>query len=201
MLRPLRPPSSSQNTASKMDHSLPRGGLWRGGDYSHIESVTRCGLEWELLPNSAKADRNHKCEASSGRALPDTESPEISFQSTRTQGRTQRILREVHNSPSDCQEELQDNPQIPPCEVSSPALEPSEGKERDDTSERRNDQEEEELQTLLPRLLDAFDRDMPPGEVHFGFCHLSCYVCCLLCVHVFEIRCQCAALVGTELSM
>lgn len=201
MLRPLRPPSSSQNTASKMDHSLTRGGLWRGGDYSHIESVTRCGLEWELLPNSAKADRNHKCEASSGRALPDTESPEISFQSTRTQGRTQRILREVHNSPSDCQEELQDNPQIPPCEVSSPALEPSEGKERDDTSERRNDQEEEELQTLLPRLLDAFDRDMTPGEVHFGFCHLSCYVCCLLCVHVFETRCQCAALVGTELSM
>lgn len=201
MLQPLCPPSSSQNTASKMDHSLPRGMLWRGGDYSHIESVTRCGLEWELLPNSAKADKNHKCQASSGRALPDTESPEVSFQSTRTQGRPQRMLREVHNSPSDCQEGLQDNPQIPPSEVSSPALEPSEGKEIDNTSERRNDQEEEELQTLLPRLLNAFDLDMPPGEVHFGFCHLSCYVCCLWCVHVFETRYQCAALVDTELSM
>ncbi|XP_057619221.1 dystrotelin [Chionomys nivalis] len=163
MLRPLRPSSSSQNTVLEMDHSLPTDGLWRGEDYSHIESVTGCSLEQELLPNSAKADRNRKCQASSRRALPDTESPEIILQSTRTQGFPQRMLREVHNAPSDCQEGLQDNPQIPPSEVSSPALEPSEGKETDHTSERRNDQEEEELQTLLPRLLDAFDLDTPPG--------------------------------------
>ncbi|XP_005361585.1 dystrotelin [Microtus ochrogaster] len=163
MLRPLRPSSSSQNTASKMDHSLPRDGQWVGGDYPHIESTSRCGLEQELLPNSAKADRNRKCQASSGRALPDTESPEIILQSTRTQGLPQRMLREVYNAPSDCQEGLQDNSQIPPSEVSSPALEPSEGKETAHTSERMNDQEEEELQTLLPRLLDAFDPDTPPG--------------------------------------
>ncbi|CAO2624793.1 Dytn [Lemmus lemmus] len=163
MLRPLRPSSSSQNTASKMDHSLPRDGLCGGEDYSHIESVTRYGLKWELLSTSAKADRNHKCQASLGRALPDTKSPETIFQSTGTQGRPQRTLREVHNSPSDCQEGLQDNPQIPPSEVSSPALEPSEGKEIDHTSERRHDEEEEELRTLLPRLLDAFDLDTPPG--------------------------------------
>lgn len=200
MLRPLRPSSSSQNTASKMDHSLPRDGLWVGGDYPHIESTSRCGLEQELLPNSANADRNRKCQASSGRALPDTESPEIILQSTRTQGRPQRMLREVYNALSDCQEGLQDNPQIPPSEVSGPALEPSEGKEADHTSERGNDQEEEELQTLLPRLLDAFDPDTPPGEVHAGFCHLSCYVCCLLCVRVGDM-CQYAVLVGTELSM
>ena len=106
----------------------------------------------------------------------------------------------VYNAPSDCQEGLQDNPQIPPSEVSRPALEPSEGKETDHTSERRNDQEEEELQTLLPRLLDAFDPDTPPGEVHVGFCHLSCYVCCLLCVCVGDM-CQYTVLVGTELSM
>lgn len=186
MSQPLRPSSSSQNTASKMDHTLPRDGLWGGGECPHIKSAARCGLEWELLPNSVKADRDHKCPASSGRALPDTESPEMVLQSTRTQGHPQRMLREVHSSPSDCQEGLQDNPQIPASEVSSPALEPSEGNEIDHTSERRNEQEEEEPHTLLPRLLDAFDLDTPPGERHFGFCHLSCYVCCLLCVYVFE---------------
>ena len=200
MLRTLRPSSSSQNTASKMDHSLPRDGQWVGGDYPHIESTSRCGLEQELLPNSAKADRNRKCQAHSGRALPDTGSPEIILQSTRTQGRPQRMLREVYNAPSDCQEGLQDNPQIPPSEVSSPALETSEGKESDHTGKRSNDQEEEELQTLLPRLLDAFDPDTPPGEVHIGFCHLSCCVCCFLCVCVGDM-CQYAVLVGTEISM
>ncbi|XP_038194274.1 dystrotelin [Arvicola amphibius] len=163
MLRPLHPSSSSQNTASKMDHSLPRDGLWVGGDYPHIESVTRCCLEWERLPNSAEADRNSRCQASSGRALADSESPEVVLQSTRIQGHPQRMLREVRNSPSDGQEGLKDNPQIPPSEVSSPALQPSEGKETDHASERRNAQEEEELQTLLPRLLDAFDLDTPPG--------------------------------------
>ncbi|XP_041487634.1 dystrotelin [Microtus oregoni] len=163
MLRPLRPSSSSQNTVSKMDHSLPRDGQWVGGNYPHIESTSRCGLEQEFLPNSAKTDRNGKCQASSGRALPDTESPEIILQSTRTQGCPQRMLREVYNAPSDCQEGLQDNPQIPPSEVSSPVLESLEGKETDHISERRNDQEEEELQTLLPRLLDAFDPDSSPG--------------------------------------
>uniref|UniRef100_A0A8C2ME89 Dystrotelin n=1 Tax=Cricetulus griseus TaxID=10029 RepID=A0A8C2ME89_CRIGR len=158
MLRPCHPSLSSQNTASKIDHSLPDDGLWRGGNSSHIKSVTRVGPEWELLPNSTKADRNLKCKVSSGETLPDSQSPEIIFQSTGTQSHPQKMLREGHTSPSDCQKGMQDNPQIPPAEVSSPALAPSAGKQIDHISEKI-DLEGEELQTLLPRLLDVFDLD------------------------------------------
>ncbi|XP_040608734.1 dystrotelin [Mesocricetus auratus] len=158
VLQPCHPSLSSQNTASKIAHPLPDDGLWRGGNSSHIKSVTRVGPEWELLPNSTKADRNHKSQASSGEALPDSEPPDIILQSTRTQNPPQKMLREVHTSPSACQEVLKDNPHILPAEVSSHALAPSAGEETDHISEK-TDVEEEGLQTLLPRLLDAFDLD------------------------------------------
>lgn len=202
MLRPCHPSLSSQNTASKIDHSLPDDGLWRGGNSSHIKSVTRVGPEWELLPNSTKADRNLKCKVSSGETLPDSQSPEIIFQSTGTQSHPQKMLREGHTSPSDCQKGMQDNPQIPPAEVSSPALAPSAGKQIDHISEKI-DLEGEELQTLLPRLLDVFDLDTT-GEVHFGFCHLRCCVVIVvyLFVCLFETGSQDIALTGlVDLSM
>ncbi|KAL6068990.1 hypothetical protein STEG23_032106, partial [Scotinomys teguina] len=162
-LRPLHLLSSSQNTASKIDRSLPSDGLRRVGDAAHIKSVTTSGPEWELLPNSTKTDRNHKCQASSGRALPDSEPPEVILQSTRTQSHPQKILKEVRTAPPACQEGLQDNPQIPPAEVSSPAVASSTQKETNHISESRNDLEEQELQRLLSRLLDAFDLDTPSG--------------------------------------
>ncbi|XP_059134110.1 dystrotelin [Peromyscus eremicus] len=102
ILRPLHPSSSSQNTASKIDDSLHSDGLWRVGDSSHIKSVIRYGPEWELLPNSAKADRNHKRQTSSGKALPDSEPPGTILQSTRTQGHPQERLKEVSTAPSAC---------------------------------------------------------------------------------------------------
>ncbi|XP_051046598.1 dystrotelin [Phodopus roborovskii] len=163
MLQPLHPSLPLQNTASKTDHSLPDNELRRGGDSSHIKSVIRDGPEWELLPKSTKTDRNHKCQARSEKALPDSEPPEVILQGTRTQSHPQKMLREVHASPSACQEQQQNNPRIPPAEVSSPALASSAGEEVDHISERLIDLEEEELQTLLPRLLDAFDQDTPSG--------------------------------------
>ncbi|XP_021029013.1 dystrotelin [Mus caroli] len=159
MLQPLHP-SSPQTTASKIFHSLPDDGLWRGGDSSHIKRVTRDGPEWEPLPNSAKVDRKHKCQASSGKALPDSEPQEIILQSTRKQNHPQKMLRKVHSSPSAHQE---DKLQIPPTEVNIPAQTLSAGKEMESCSEKRNNLEDEELQALLPRLLDAFDLDSPTG--------------------------------------
>ncbi|XP_003750755.3 dystrotelin [Rattus norvegicus] len=160
MLQPPRP-SSPQTTVLKIVHSLPDDGLWRGGNSSHIKSVTRDSPEWEPLPNSAKVNRKHKCQASSGKVPPDSESPEIIFQSTSKQSHPQKMPREVHSSPSARQEELQDSLQIPPTEVSSPTQTP--GKEMDCFSEKRNDLEDEELQELLPRLLDAFSLDSSTG--------------------------------------
>uniref|UniRef100_A0A8C8U3C4 Dystrotelin n=1 Tax=Peromyscus maniculatus bairdii TaxID=230844 RepID=A0A8C8U3C4_PERMB len=163
ILRPLCPSSSSQNTASKIDDSLHGDGLWRGGDSSHIKSVIRYGPEWELLPNSAKADRNHKRQTSSGKDLPDSEPPETILQSPRTQGHPQKMLKELRTAPSACQEELQDNPQTPPAAARGSAVAPSTEKETNHVSERRNNLHEQELQTLLSRLLDAFDLDTPSG--------------------------------------
>ncbi|XP_031224707.1 dystrotelin [Mastomys coucha] len=163
MLQPLHPSSSPQTTVSKIVHSLPENGLWRGGDSSRIKRVTRDGPEWEPLPNSAKVDRKHECQASSWKALPDSEPPENILQSTRKQRHPQKMLTEVHSSLSADQEELQDNLQIPPTKVNSPAQTPSAGKEMDCFSEKRNGLEDEELQALLPRLLDAFDLDSPTG--------------------------------------
>ncbi|XP_036028895.1 dystrotelin [Onychomys torridus] len=163
ILRPLHPLSSSQNTASKTDESLRGDGLCRVGDFSHIKSVTRYRPEWELLPSSAQAGRDHKRQASSGKALPDSEPPKTILQSTGTQSQPQKMLKEVHAAPSACQEGLQDNPQTPSAEASSSAVAPSTGKEMNHISEKRNDLHEQELQTLLSRLLDAFDLDMPSG--------------------------------------
>lgn len=176
ILRPHCPSSSSQNTASKIDDSLHGDGLWRGGDSSHIKSVIRYGPEWEVLPNSAKADRNHKRQTSSGKDLPDSEPPETILQSPRTQGHPQKMLKELHTAPSACQEGLQDSPQIPPADARSSAAAPSTEKETNHISERRNNLHGQELQTLLSRLLDAFDLDTPSGEAYFGFCPLSCVV-------------------------
>ncbi|XP_021054787.1 dystrotelin [Mus pahari] len=163
MLQPLHPSSPPQTTASKIVHSLPDDGLWRGGDSSHIKRVTRDGPEWEPLPHSAKVDRKHKRQASSGKALPDPEPQEIILQSTRKQNHPQKMPRKVRSSPRAHQEELQDNLQIPPTEVNSPAQTHSAGKEMECFSEKRNNLEDEELQALLPRLLDAFDLDSPTG--------------------------------------
>ncbi|XP_028621658.1 dystrotelin [Grammomys surdaster] len=161
LLQPFHPSSSPQTIVSKIVHSLPEDGLWEGNDSSCIRSVTRESPEWEPLPNSAQVDRNHKCQASSGKALPGSESPEIILQSTRKQSHPQKMLRKVCSFPSVHQEELQDNLQIPPTEVNSSAQTPSARKEMDRFSEKRNNLEDEELQTLLPRLLGAFDLDSP----------------------------------------
>ncbi|XP_034352961.1 dystrotelin [Arvicanthis niloticus] len=163
LLPPFHPSSSPQTTVSKIVYSLPEDGFWEGTESSCIESVTRDGLEWEPLPTSAQVDRKHKCQASSGKALPGSESPEIILQSTRKQSHPQKMLRKVYSSPSAHQEELQDSLQIPPTEVNNPAKTPSAGRAIDWFSEKRNNLQDEELQTLLPRLLGAFDLDSSTG--------------------------------------
>ncbi|XP_055472246.1 dystrotelin [Psammomys obesus] len=164
MLRPLHPSSSAQNTVPKTDRSLPEDGSQRRGASSHSESTTDDDLEWEPLPNSAKADRSHKRPSSSEKALADSEPPEIISQSPGTPSHPQKIPREASTSPSALQQGLQDNSLVPAAEESSCARTPSEEEKRTHgASEKRIDLEEEDLQVLLPRLLDAFDIDTPSG--------------------------------------
>lgn len=177
MLRPLHPSSSAQTSVSKIARSLPEDGSQRRGVSSNSESATGDGLEWEPLPNSAKADKSHKCASSSEKALPDSEPSKIISQSTGTRSHPQKMPREARTSPLARQEGQQDSPPIPPAEESSCA------EETHHASDKRIDLEEEELQALLPKLLDAFD------DVHTPSGKGRLWWCCLLgCVFVVCLR-------------
>ncbi|XP_045416210.1 dystrotelin [Lemur catta] len=161
ILQPLHPSSSTcQNMVSKVDHfSAER--FWKGGDSFQINDSTGDSSEWEPLPNPAKVDRS---QANAEHALPNSESPETILQSTRAQSQAQKMPKEILSSLSIYQEGLlQDTPQMAPAEVSSPAMAPSERKDTSNINERKDELEEEELQELLSKLMDAFNLEMPSG--------------------------------------
>uniref|UniRef100_A0A8C8Z1E2 Dystrotelin n=1 Tax=Prolemur simus TaxID=1328070 RepID=A0A8C8Z1E2_PROSS len=161
ILQPLHPSSSTcQNMVSKVDHFSAES-FWKGGDSFQIKDSTGDSSEWEPLPNPAKVDRS---QANAEHALPNSESPETILQSTRAQSQARKMPKEILSSLSICQEGLlQDTPQMAPAEVSSPALAPSERKDTGNINERKDELEEEELQELLSKLMDAFNLEMPSG--------------------------------------
>ncbi|XP_069323968.1 dystrotelin [Eulemur rufifrons] len=164
MLQPLHPSSSTcQNTVSKVDHCSAER-FWKGGDSFQIKDSTGDSSEREPLPNLAKADRSHRSQANAEHALPNSESPETILQSTRAQSQARKMPKEILSSLSIYQEGLlQDTPQMAPAEVSSPALAPSERRDTGNISKRKDELEEEELQELLSKIMDAFNLEMPSG--------------------------------------
>ncbi|KAM9663660.1 LOW QUALITY PROTEIN: dystrotelin [Trichechus inunguis] len=59
---------------------------------------------------------------------------------------------------------LPETPKFVPTEMSSPALAPAERKETTNIEERKDELEEEELQELLSKCMDAFTLEMPSGK-------------------------------------
>uniref|UniRef100_A0A2K6FRB2 Dystrotelin n=1 Tax=Propithecus coquereli TaxID=379532 RepID=A0A2K6FRB2_PROCO len=164
MLQPLHPSSSTcQNMVSKVDHSSAER-FWKGGDSFQIKNSTGGSSKWEPLPNPTKVDGSHRSQANAERALPNSESPETNLQSTRAQSQAHKMPKEILSSLFIYQEGLlQDTPQMAPAEMSSAALAPTERKDTGNIEERKNELEEEELQELLSKLMDAFNLEMPSG--------------------------------------
>ncbi|XP_019582624.2 dystrotelin [Rhinolophus sinicus] len=165
MLQPLHPlPSFSQNMVSKGDRGKGKR-FQRGGDSSQLKNATEDGSEWQSLPSHTVTDRNGS-QANTEHALPNSESPEAilqrkSTQSTRTQSQAQKTSKEILSSPSSSHEGLmEDTPKIIPAEIHSPALAPVERKETLNIQEEKDELEEEELQELLSKLMDAFTLEM-----------------------------------------
>uniref|UniRef100_A0A8D2APB2 Dystrotelin n=1 Tax=Sciurus vulgaris TaxID=55149 RepID=A0A8D2APB2_SCIVU len=159
MSQPLLPVSSQQNMMSRVDHFS--AGKSPKEDISQIKNVTENGPEWEPLPNPAIVDAS---QANAENALPSAESPETLLQSARLQSYAQKIPKEILSSLPSCQEGLlQETPQISPPEISRPALAPAERKEIINIKERNDQLEEEEIQELLSKLMDAFNLEKPSG--------------------------------------
>lgn len=88
------------------------------------------------------------------------------MQSTRAQSQAQKTSKEIFSSPTSPQEELlQKTPQIAPTEINSPTLAPMERKETVNIQEEKDELDEEELQELLSKLMDAFTLEMTSGKI------------------------------------
>ncbi|XP_026250395.2 dystrotelin [Urocitellus parryii] len=160
MLQPLHPVSSHQNTMFRVDYFSAVKPLKRG-DFSQMENVTENSSEWEPLPNPAIVNGS---QAEAENALPNLESSETLLQSTRLQSYAQNIPKEILSSLPSCQEGLlQQDPQISPPEKNRPALVPAERKETANIKERNDDLEEEEVQELLSKFMNAFNLEKTPG--------------------------------------
>ncbi|XP_008143513.2 dystrotelin [Eptesicus fuscus] len=163
--QPLRP-SSYQNIISKGDHEKGKK-FWKEEDSSQSKDASVDGPEWEPLLNPTVIDKSHQSQAKIDHALPNSESPEAilqprSTQSTRAQSQAQKTSKEIFSSPTSPQEELlQETPQIAPTEINSPTLDPMEKKETVNIQEEKDELDEEELQELLSKLMDAFTLEMP----------------------------------------
>ncbi|KAM5269341.1 dystrotelin [Hipposideros larvatus] len=167
MLQPRHPLSSSfQNMVSKGDHGRGER-VQREGDSSQNKNVPEDGSKWEPLPNHTVTNRNHGSQANPEHSLPNSEAPgamlqPTSTQSTRTQSQAQKTSKEILSSPSGSQEGLlQDTPKMTPVEIHSPALALVQRKETLNNQEEKDELEEEELQELLSKLMDAFTLEMP----------------------------------------
>uniref|UniRef100_H0XJP7 Dystrotelin n=1 Tax=Otolemur garnettii TaxID=30611 RepID=H0XJP7_OTOGA len=165
MLQPLHPSSSSsQNSASKVDHSSAER-FGEGGDSFQIKNSPEDGAAWKPLPNPTNVDRSHRNQANAEHGLPNSASPEATVQSIEAQSQAQKMPKEMLSSPSICQEgPPQDTLQMAPAEMSSPALAPTERKETSIITKKKDELEEEEMQELLSKLVDAFNLETPSGQ-------------------------------------
>ncbi|XP_011849271.1 PREDICTED: dystrotelin [Mandrillus leucophaeus] len=163
-LQPPRPSSSSfQSVGTKVGHSSTEK-VPKGGDYLQIKNATEDASRWEPLPNPDEVDRSHRSHTNAEHVLRNSESPETTLHSTTAQSQTQKMLRKVISALPSCQEGLkQDTPKMIPAERSSPALATTEKKAAGNIKERKDELEEEELQELLSKLMDAFNLEMPSG--------------------------------------
>ncbi|XP_070279390.1 dystrotelin [Myotis yumanensis] len=163
--QPLHP-SSYQNMISKSDHEKDKS-FWKEEDSSQSKNARVDGPEWEPFLNPTVVDKSQQSQAKVEHALPNSESPEAilqptSTQSTRAQSQAQKTSKEIFSSPTSPQEGLlQDTPQNAPTKISSPTLPPMERKETVNIQEEKDELEEEELQELLSKLMDAFTLEMP----------------------------------------
>ncbi|XP_039700083.1 dystrotelin [Pteropus medius] len=167
MLQPLHLSSSScQNMVSKGDHRKVER-FWKGGDSSQIKNVTEDGSEQKPLLNPTVINRSHGSHTKAEHALPNSESPEAilqpsSTQSTKPQSQAPKTSKETLRSPSSSQEGLlQDTSQIIPAGICSPTQ--ASTQERQETvniQEEKDELEEEELQELLSKLMDALTLEM-----------------------------------------
>ncbi|PNJ73419.1 DYTN isoform 1 [Pongo abelii] len=163
-LQPPGPSSSSfQNVGNKVDHSSTEK-VPKGGDYLQIKNATEDASRWEHLLNLDAVDRSHRSHTNAEHALRNPESPETTLHSTRAQSQTQKMPKKVISTLPSYQEGLkQDTPKMVPAEMSSPALAAVEKKEAGNIKERKDKLEEEELQELLTKLMDAFNLETPSG--------------------------------------
>ncbi|KAM5326176.1 dystrotelin [Glossophaga mutica] len=147
------------------DHGMGEQ-FWKE-DSSRIKNATEEGSEQEPLPNPTVTDRSQQSQTEVEDALPKSESPQAilqpsSMQSTRAQSQTQETAREIFSSsPSSQEGPLRDTLQTDPAERNSPTLAPMERRETVNIQEEKDELEEEELQELLSKLMDAFTLEMP----------------------------------------
>lgn len=182
MLQPIHSSSSCQNMVSKSDHGMGER-FWKEEDSSQIKNAIEDSSEWEPLPNPIVADRSQQSQTKVEDALPKSESPQAilqqrSMQSTRAQSQTQETTREIFSSsPSSQEGPLQDTLQIAPAEINSPM----ERRETGNIQEEEDELEEEELQELLSKLMDAFTLEMPSGKINrYSDSLLLCLLKCLI---------------------
>ncbi|XP_035161343.3 dystrotelin isoform X2 [Callithrix jacchus] len=163
-LQPPRSSSSSfQNVETKVDHS-PTERVPKGGDYLQIKNASEDGSRWDPLPNPEEVGRGHRSHTNAEHALRNPQLPETALHSTRAQSQIQKMPKKVISALPSCQEGLkQDTPKKAPGETSSPALATVERQEAGNIEERKVELEEEELQELLSKLMDAFNLEMPSG--------------------------------------
>uniref|UniRef100_A0A2R8ZAB8 Dystrotelin n=1 Tax=Pan paniscus TaxID=9597 RepID=A0A2R8ZAB8_PANPA len=163
-LQPPGPSSSSfQNVGNKVDHSSAEK-VPKGGDYLQIKNATEDASTGEPLPKLDEVDRSHRSHTNAEHALRNPESPETTLHSTRAQSQTQKMPKKVISALPSYQEGLkQDIPKMVPAEMSSSALAAVEKKEAGNIKERKDELEEEELQELLSKLMDAFNLETPSG--------------------------------------
>ncbi|XP_072816790.1 dystrotelin [Vicugna pacos] len=181
MLQPLQPSSSScQNMVAKGDRGKGEKKFWKGGDSSQTKDATGGNPEQEALPKSLAIDGSHQSQARAGDALSNSESPEVvlqprSTQSTRARSQAQKTVKELLSFlPSSQERLLQDTPQTAPTEMNSPVLAPAERKETVSIQKAKDNVEEEELQELLSKLMDAFILEMPSGPQSSAHTDLYC---------------------------
>jgi hypothetical protein len=162
MLQLAHPSSSCQNAVSKIDYSSADR-FWKGEDSFQIRNATENGPEQEPLPHPTVVDRS---QANAEHTLPNSEQPENILQGTGGQNHSPKMANEILSLlPSYQDEMLQNNPQISPTKMSSPDHAPADRKEIVNIKERKNEQEEDEPQELLSKLLDAFNLETTSGKI------------------------------------
>ncbi|XP_048201696.1 dystrotelin [Perognathus longimembris pacificus] len=159
ILLPHHPSSSCQNIVCKASHSSSNR-IWKGGEPPQMKNASERSPEWEPVLNSAVIDESHRSQAHAESSLSHTEPPKNTMQSTEAHSHPQKMPKEIPSFLSSCQKERL---QIPPAEMSTAALAPEERKEIVSIRERENEQDGEELQDLLSKLLEAFNPETMPG--------------------------------------